>query len=111
MDSDTTATVDATEGGRGDVDAGAYEVLRRRLSAQAGELIRRAEALNARRTRGRLDRPEAARHRAGPHRARRRAARPRRHPRPGSWTSTASRLAALSDAELARLVRESAAEA
>ncbi|MFJ9395708.1 DNA repair ATPase [Streptomyces californicus] len=50
MDSDTTATVDATEGGRGDVDAGAYEVLRRRLSAQAGELIRRAEALNARRT-------------------------------------------------------------
>ncbi|MFH8881776.1 DNA repair ATPase [Streptomyces californicus] len=50
MDSDTTATADATGGGRGDVDAGAYEVLRRRLSAQAGELIRRAEALNARRT-------------------------------------------------------------
>ncbi len=34
MDSDTTATVDATEGGRGDVDGYAYEVLRRRLSAQ-----------------------------------------------------------------------------
>ncbi|MFI1186566.1 DNA repair ATPase [Streptomyces californicus] len=50
MDSDTTATVTATEGGRGDVDAGAYEVLRRRLSAQAGELVRRAETLNARRT-------------------------------------------------------------
>ncbi|OSC57293.1 hypothetical protein B5180_38360, partial [Streptomyces sp. BF-3] len=37
-------------GGQGDVDAGAYEVLRRRLSAQAGELVRRAEALNTRRT-------------------------------------------------------------
>ncbi|WP_073222727.1 DNA repair ATPase [Streptomyces sp. NBRC 110465] len=53
MDSDITAT--ATEpqdahSGRGEVDAGAYEVLRRRLSAQAGELVRRAEALNARRT-------------------------------------------------------------
>ncbi|MEV8005313.1 DNA repair ATPase [Streptomyces parvus] len=54
MDSDTTDT--ATEpqgpqgGGQGDVDAGAYEVLRRRLSAQAGELVRRAEALNTRRT-------------------------------------------------------------
>ncbi|MFD0423700.1 DNA repair ATPase [Streptomyces parvus] len=54
MDSDITDT--ATEpqgpqgGGQGDVDAGAYEVLRRRLSAQAGELVRRAEALNARRT-------------------------------------------------------------
>ncbi|WP_079159548.1 DNA repair ATPase [Streptomyces griseus] len=31
-------------------DAGAYEVLRRRLGAQADELVRRAEALNARRT-------------------------------------------------------------
>lgn len=31
------------------VDAGAYEVLRRRLDEQAGELTRRAEALNARR--------------------------------------------------------------
>ncbi|MCQ1580956.1 DNA repair ATPase [Streptomyces parvus] len=54
MDSDITDT--ATEpqgpqgGGQGDVDTGAYEVLRRRLSAQAGELVRRAEALNARRT-------------------------------------------------------------
>ncbi|MFJ3969608.1 DNA repair ATPase [Streptomyces parvus] len=54
MDSDITDT--ATEpqgprgGGQGDVDAGAYEVLRRRLSAQAGELVRRAEALNTRRT-------------------------------------------------------------
>ncbi|WP_097874359.1 DNA repair ATPase [Streptomyces sp. ms184] len=48
MDSDITAT--APQGGQGDVDAGAYEVLRRRLSAQAGELVRRAEALNARRT-------------------------------------------------------------
>ncbi|MFH9121663.1 DNA repair ATPase [Streptomyces globisporus] len=52
MDSDITDTATATapQGGRGDVDAGAYEVLRRRLSAQAGELVRRAEALNARRT-------------------------------------------------------------
>ncbi|MFE9698423.1 DNA repair ATPase [Streptomyces sp. NPDC006270] len=50
MDSDTTATATAPQGGEGDVDAGAYEVLRRRLSAQAGELVRRAEALNARRT-------------------------------------------------------------
>lgn len=38
------------QGPEGDVDAGAYEVLRRRLSAQAGELVRRAEALNVRRT-------------------------------------------------------------
>ncbi|MFF8552612.1 DNA repair ATPase [Streptomyces sp. NPDC015501] len=50
MDSDTTATATAPPGGRGEVDAGAYEVLRRRLSARAGELVRRAEALNARRT-------------------------------------------------------------
>ncbi|MFJ6515708.1 DNA repair ATPase [Streptomyces sp. NPDC091406] len=52
MDSDITATDTATppQGDRGDVDAGAYEVLRRRLSAQAGELVRRAEALNVRRT-------------------------------------------------------------
>ncbi|MGA5043672.1 DNA repair ATPase [Streptomyces arboris] len=55
MDSDITATATVTapqgrQGGEGDVDAGAYEVLRRRLSAQAGELVRRAEALNARRT-------------------------------------------------------------
>ncbi|MFJ4704232.1 DNA repair ATPase [Streptomyces anulatus] len=50
MDSDITGTVTAPRGGEGDVDAGAYEVLRRRLSAQAGELVRRAEALNARRT-------------------------------------------------------------
>ncbi|MYR93625.1 MULTISPECIES: DNA repair ATPase [unclassified Streptomyces] len=53
MDSDITATGTAPQdrqGGEGDVDAGAYEVLRRRLSAQAGELVRRAEALNARRT-------------------------------------------------------------
>ncbi|MFJ9111036.1 DNA repair ATPase [Streptomyces sp. NPDC102283] len=56
MDSDTTATATATapqdtpSGAGGDVDAGAYEVLRRRLSAQAGELVRRAEALNVRRT-------------------------------------------------------------
>ncbi|WP_097869087.1 DNA repair ATPase [Streptomyces sp. rh34] len=53
MDSDTTATSTApqdTQSGAGDVDAGAYEVLRRRLSAQAGELVRRAEALNVRRT-------------------------------------------------------------
>ncbi|WP_329157339.1 DNA repair ATPase [Streptomyces anulatus] len=50
MDSDITATVTAPRGGEGDVDAGAYEVLRRRLSAQAGELVRRAEALNVRRT-------------------------------------------------------------
>ncbi|MFG2767267.1 DNA repair ATPase [Streptomyces rubiginosohelvolus] len=50
MDSDITDTATAPQGGQGDVDAGAYEVLRRRLSAQAGELVRRAEALNARRT-------------------------------------------------------------
>ncbi|MGW4626860.1 DNA repair ATPase [Streptomyces rubiginosohelvolus] len=50
MDSDTTDTATAPQGGQGDVDAGAYEVLRRRLSAQAGELVWRAEALNARRT-------------------------------------------------------------
>ncbi len=50
MDSDITGTVTAPPGGEGDVDAGAYEVLRRRLSAQAGELVRRAEALNVRRT-------------------------------------------------------------
>ncbi|MFD5985691.1 DNA repair ATPase [Streptomyces cyaneofuscatus] len=58
MDRDITATTAATtttapqgrQGQEGDVDAGAYEVLRRRLSAQAGELVRRAEALNARRT-------------------------------------------------------------
>ncbi|MER8194907.1 DNA repair ATPase [Streptomyces microflavus] len=45
-----TATTTAPQGPEGDVDAGAYEVLRRRLSAQAGELVRRAEALNVRRT-------------------------------------------------------------
>ncbi|MER7940936.1 DNA repair ATPase [Streptomyces sp. NPDC094458] len=39
MDRDTTLA-----------DGGAYEVLRRRLGAQADELVRRAEALNARRT-------------------------------------------------------------
>lgn len=50
MDSDNTATATAPQGGESDVDAGAYEVLRRRLSAQAGELVRRAEALNVRRT-------------------------------------------------------------
>ncbi|MFH9688260.1 DNA repair ATPase [Streptomyces sp. NPDC017413] len=55
MDSDTTTTDIATApqdtpSAAGDVDAGAYEVLRRRLSAQAGELVRRAEALNVRRT-------------------------------------------------------------
>ncbi|MGW7093197.1 DNA repair ATPase [Streptomyces sp. NPDC054874] len=55
MDSDTTATATATApqdtpSAAADVDAGAYEVLRRRLSAQAGELVRRAEALNVRRT-------------------------------------------------------------
>ncbi|MFF5832102.1 DNA repair ATPase [Streptomyces bacillaris] len=50
MDSDITATTTPPQGAEGDVDAGAYEVLRRRLSAQAGELVRRAEALNARRT-------------------------------------------------------------
>ncbi|OKJ59193.1 DNA repair ATPase [Streptomyces sp. CB02115] len=50
MDSDITGTVTAPRGGEGNVDAGAYEVLRRRLSAQAGELVRRAEALNMRRT-------------------------------------------------------------
>ncbi|MFG2925546.1 DNA repair ATPase [Streptomyces sp. NPDC048305] len=41
MDSDLTPT---------EPDAGAYEVLGRRLREQAGELARRAEALNARRT-------------------------------------------------------------
>ncbi|MFD8058374.1 DNA repair ATPase [Streptomyces cyaneofuscatus] len=52
MDRDITATsaTATTSTAPGDVDAGAYEVLRRRLSAQAGELVRRAEALNARRT-------------------------------------------------------------
>ncbi|MBW3359584.1 MULTISPECIES: DNA repair ATPase [Streptomyces] len=52
MDRDITATATTTppQGPEGDVDAGAYEVLRRRLSAQAGELVRRAEALNVRRT-------------------------------------------------------------
>lgn len=50
MDSDITATATAPQGGEGDVDAGAYEVLRRRLGAQAAELVRRAEALNVRRT-------------------------------------------------------------
>ncbi|MFI7895238.1 DNA repair ATPase [Streptomyces sp. CACIS-1.16CA] len=54
MDSDITDTATDPQGpqggGQGDVDAGAYEVLRRRLSAQAGELVRRAEALNTRRT-------------------------------------------------------------
>ncbi|WP_405398235.1 DNA repair ATPase [Streptomyces microflavus] len=52
MDRDITATTATTapQGPEGDVDAGAYEVLRRRLSAQAGELVRRAEALNVRRT-------------------------------------------------------------
>ncbi|MYT81610.1 ATPase family associated with various cellular activities (AAA) [Streptomyces sp. MnatMP-M77] len=53
MDSDITDTAtepQGPQGDRGDVDAGAYEVLRRRLSAQAGELVRRAEALNTRRT-------------------------------------------------------------
>ncbi|MER5629482.1 DNA repair ATPase [Streptomyces nitrosporeus] len=37
-------------GPRDHADGGAYEVLRRRLAAQADELVRRAEALNARRT-------------------------------------------------------------
>ncbi|MFE3513804.1 DNA repair ATPase [Streptomyces sp. NPDC059166] len=41
MDSDLNPT---------EPDAGAYEVLGRRLREQAGELVRRAEALNARRT-------------------------------------------------------------
>ncbi|MFF4859728.1 DNA repair ATPase [Streptomyces rubiginosohelvolus] len=50
MDSDITDTATTPQGGQADVDAGAYDVLRRRLSAQAGELVRRAEALNARRT-------------------------------------------------------------
>ncbi|MET8055415.1 DNA repair ATPase [Streptomyces microflavus] len=52
MDRDiiATAATTAPQGPEGDVDAGAYEVLRRRLSAQAGELVRRAEALNVRRT-------------------------------------------------------------
>ncbi|MET8342798.1 DNA repair ATPase [Streptomyces microflavus] len=52
MDRDITAATATTapQGPEGDVDAGAYEVLRRRLSAQAGELVRRAEALNVRRT-------------------------------------------------------------
>lgn len=45
-----TATATAPQGGEGEVDAGAYEVLRRRLGAQAAELVRRAEALNVRRT-------------------------------------------------------------
>lgn len=34
----------------GPVEAGAYDVLRRRLGTQAAELTRRAEALNSRRT-------------------------------------------------------------
>lgn len=46
----TAAAPQDRQGPEGDVDAGAYEVLRRRLSAQAGELVRRAEALNVRRT-------------------------------------------------------------
>ncbi|MER6105867.1 DNA repair ATPase [Streptomyces sp. NPDC001832] len=46
MDTDTTLT--APPGG--DVDAGTYDVLRRRLTAQAADLASRAEALNARRT-------------------------------------------------------------
>lgn len=55
MERDITAATTAAapqdrQGPEGDVDAGAYEVLRRRLSAQAGELVRRAEALNVRRT-------------------------------------------------------------
>ncbi|MFC8336221.1 DNA repair ATPase [Streptomyces rubiginosohelvolus] len=50
MDSDITDTATTPRDGRADVDAGAYDVLRRRLSAQAGELVRRAEVLNARRT-------------------------------------------------------------
>ncbi|MFE6701723.1 DNA repair ATPase [Streptomyces sp. NPDC057718] len=50
MDSDITDTATTPQGGQADVDAGAYDVLRRRLSAQAGELVRRAELLNARRT-------------------------------------------------------------
>lgn len=54
MERDITAATAAApqdrQGPEGDVDAGAYEVLRRRLSAQAGELVRRAEALNVRRT-------------------------------------------------------------
>ncbi|WP_097883417.1 DNA repair ATPase [Streptomyces sp. st140] len=50
MDSDITDTATTPQGGQADVDAGAYDVLRRRLSAQAGELVRRAEVLNARRT-------------------------------------------------------------
>ncbi|WEH34691.1 DNA repair ATPase [Streptomyces sp. AM 4-1-1] len=54
MDTDTTpATPPPHSGGGdqgGDVDAGTYEVLRRRLGAQAAELARRAEAVDARRT-------------------------------------------------------------
>ncbi|MGW2181039.1 DNA repair ATPase [Streptomyces sp. NPDC001732] len=46
MDTDTTT---ATPVG-GPVDAGTYDVLRRRLGDRAAELARRAEALNARRT-------------------------------------------------------------
>ncbi|QNE76336.1 AAA family ATPase [Streptomyces finlayi] len=41
---------DSSLGGVTGVEDGAYEVLRRRLARQAGELVRRAEALNARRT-------------------------------------------------------------
>ncbi|MEI7033883.1 DNA repair ATPase, partial [Streptomyces pratensis] len=50
MASDITTTATAPQSGDADVDAGAYEVLRRRLGAQAAELVRRAEALNVRRT-------------------------------------------------------------
>ena len=39
----------AAEAGRADLDHGTYEVLRARLAEHAGELARRAEALNARR--------------------------------------------------------------
>ncbi|MEV7711641.1 DNA repair ATPase, partial [Streptomyces sp. NPDC088270] len=46
MDTDTTTA--APTGGP--VDAGTYDVLRRRLGDRAGELARRAEELNARRT-------------------------------------------------------------
>ncbi|NGO43493.1 DNA repair ATPase [Streptomyces ureilyticus] len=46
-----TGTYDTLDTGTHEVlDTGTYEVLRDRLAAQAGELARRAEALNARRT-------------------------------------------------------------
>ncbi|MFJ4920175.1 DNA repair ATPase [Streptomyces sp. NPDC088725] len=51
-DVETGANTGAQTGGDAantDVDAGTYEVLRDRLSARAGELARRAQALNARR--------------------------------------------------------------